>query len=93
MTQPGPRPMGPSLRTSVRILGKRADEFEALCHLLHRKPFQLAADMVLDGIRRHLADPKTEHAVRQLVAARAAERSVVAGRATKGGFRVLDGGA
>lgn len=91
--KPGPRTLGPNLKTTVRILGNRADEFEALCHLLRRRPYQLAADLVLDGIRRHLLDPKTEQAVRHLVAARRRARAVTAGRPGPGGFRVIDGGA
>ena len=58
-------------KTSVRILGAdQVDEFHALCLLRGRKPYQLAADMVLDAIRA-ARDDLTEHAsVVELVDAR-----------------------
>lgn len=50
--------MTDTLKTSVRVLGERqVDEFRALCVLLGRRPHQLAADLVLNGIRRYREDP------------------------------------
>lgn len=43
--------MTDELKTSVRVVGERqVDEFRALCVLLGRRPHQLAADLVLEGI-------------------------------------------
>lgn len=50
--------MTESFKTSVRVVGAdQVDEFRALCVLLGRRPHQLAADFVLDGIRRAREDP------------------------------------
>lgn len=58
-------------RTSVRILGAdQVDEFHALCLLRGRKPYQLAADMVLDAIRAARDDLAEHGAVVELVDAR-----------------------
>lgn len=58
-------------KTSVRILGAdQVDEFHALCLLRGRKPYQLAADMVLDAIRAARDDLAEHAAVVELVDAR-----------------------
>jgi hypothetical protein len=84
--RPGPRPLPPEqITTSVRVLGRQqVDEFEALCHVLRRRPHQLAADLVLDGIRRYRDDPDVAPYVQQLVLALRLHRS---------GLRVVEGGA
>lgn len=62
---------GDELKTSVRIVGAdQVDEFHALCLLRGRKPYQLAADMVLDAIRAARDDPAERAAVVELVDAR-----------------------
>lgn len=66
--------MSSELKTSVRVVGARqVDEFRALCVLLGRRPHQLAADLVLDGIRRAREDPMVAPHLQVMVeAARAA---------------------
>ena len=98
--KPGPRPLPPEqLQTSVRILGERqVDEFEALCVLMRRRPHELAADLVLDGIRRYRSDPDVAPFVRLVVLGRrmhrAGMRLVVLGRRMhRAGMRLLQGGA
>lgn len=55
----GPGVVSEDFKTSVRVLGARhVDEFRALCVLLGRRPHQMAADLVLDGIRRYREDPE-----------------------------------
>lgn len=62
---------GDEFKTSVRILGEdQVDEFHALCLLRGRRPFQLAADMVLEAIRASRDDPAEHAAVVELVDAR-----------------------
>jgi hypothetical protein len=62
------------LKTSVRVLGAdQVDEFRALCVLLGRRPHQLAADLVLEGIRRYRENPETApHLAVMVEAARSA---------------------
>lgn len=87
--------MTDELKTSVRVLGDRVGEFEALCYLRRRKPYQLAADLVLDGINREMADPETAAAVAQIAeilqSKRAENEALAAGR-QHGAFRVYEGG-
>lgn len=66
--------MTDSFKTSVRVHGVRqVDEFRALCILLGRRPHQLAADLVLEGIRRAREDPQVgPHLAVMVEAARSA---------------------
>lgn len=95
--KPGPRPTGRNLKTSVRVLGDRVDDFEALCHLLRRKPHELAGEMVLEAINTYRADPEIGPRVAALADARRQEYArrelLERGRAHPSGFRLVDGGA
>jgi hypothetical protein len=73
---PGPRRRGqvgrrpqdevPYAKTTVRILGEaQIETFEAMCFLEHRRPHELAADIVLETIRAG----QENHQVQDLVAA------------------------
>lgn len=87
--------MAAEFKTSVRILGDRIDEFRALCLLRGRRPFQLAADYVLEGINRDMRDPETGSAVAELAAIHRRRREEREGKAAgrdRGPFRVYDGG-
>lgn len=62
----------PYVKTSVAIRGERQiDAFEAICHITGRKPYQLAADIVLQYIKEH----RDDDAVVELVAARRSYQS------------------
>lgn len=95
MTKPGPRPLGRNLKTTVRILGDVVDEFQGLCHLLRRRPHELAADLVLEGIRRYREDPDVGPRLAVLVEERRrqwlAQEQLAQGRERKG-LRLLSGG-
>jgi hypothetical protein len=82
------------LKTSVRVLGAdQVDEFRALAVLLGRRPHELAADMVLDGIRRYRQDPDVGPRVVAMVqAARAYRLEHEAPAEPTRGFRLIQGG-
>lgn len=62
--------MSESFKTSVRVTGlQQVDEFHALCALFGRRPHELAADMVLAGIRGYREDLDVAARVEHLVAA------------------------
>ncbi len=60
----------PTLKTSVRILGQdQIDTWKAMCLLSGRKPFQMAADVVLAAIREGQEDHEVQALVQSLRAA------------------------
>ncbi len=79
----------PFVQTSVRILGEnQIDVFEALCHLAHRQPYQLAADIVLEYIRAHRHDAGVAELLEAMREQRRQDDQVVARRS---GLKLLRG--
>jgi hypothetical protein len=75
----------PYIRTTVRIYGDlQIETFEAMCAVLARRPHQLAADMVLDGIRKGRRDKN----IQSVVASIRGRRRETARR----GLRLIRGG-
>jgi len=75
--KPGPRSNAdlgvPTFKTSVRILGQdQIDTWRAMCLLAGRRPFQMAADVVLAAIREGQHDHEVQALVQSL---RAFQRS------------------
>lgn len=69
------RPPVEWFKTSVVVMGERqVDEFHALCGVLGRRPHQLAADMVLDEIRRYRRRKRYAEIVRLVVKGRRENR-------------------
>ncbi|OHV03701.1 hypothetical protein [Mycobacterium talmoniae] len=63
------------LRTTFRVTGAASvEEFLAVCFLLGRRPHQLVAELVHEGVAQFLSDPVQADAVAHLVALREARR-------------------
>jgi hypothetical protein len=57
----------PYVQTTATVMGQRQiDTWNAMCAIYGRRPHQLAADILLDGIREAQADESVQQVVRSV---------------------------